>query len=56
MQPLAKRGLRTGGAAGVAGMLFGGLNQLAERVLPVEPYLCPNCRLVEFYLPPGVDR
>lgn len=50
MQSMGQVNLRTGGATGVAGMLFGGLNQLSENLMPVEPFVCPDCRRVEFYL------
>ena len=40
-----------GGYTGGSGMLFGGWNQLAEKLQPFSIYQCPNCGRIEFYEP-----
>ncbi|MDA8345340.1 MAG: hypothetical protein M0Z66_07640 [Thermaerobacter sp.] len=41
--------LRRGGATGIGTMLLGGLNRLAEDLLPVQAYCCSACTKLEFY-------
>ena len=49
MEDLGVKNLRFGGAAGIGGMLLGGLNQLSEQLFRVQVYRCPDCRKLDFY-------
>lgn len=44
---------RTSGATGVTKPVSDERTELGKQVLPLEVWICPNCRKVEFRLPPG---
>ena len=51
LQLIGEEDFRVGGAAGFAGMLLGGWNQLSEGTLALQMYRCPQCGHVDFFLP-----
>lgn len=50
LRDLGVEDFRVGGAAGIGGMLLGGLNQLTEGKLPLDMRQCPKCGEVSLFL------
>lgn len=49
MQSLGQLPIRTGGVKGAWHLLLGDWADVAEGILPLDVYRCPQCKRVEFF-------
>ncbi len=55
MRMLGTEQFRIGGTSGGWKLLFGEWAELGETMMPLEMWVCPSCRRVEFRVPAGYN-